>query len=341
MSKIAFLLLTYDEHNKYKNIENFLKNGNIYVHAKNPSNVKSYLKDYIIKEYVKTDWGKFGIVKAELKLLENAFKNKENKWFILMSNSCYPIVSYETLTKILNNNINSGLSFFNRFSDRDIEFTLENNNKIKLYKTSQFWILNRNDVKIILSNQNKYNNIFTKYNTKATADEYYFLTLLMNENKTYKYNDSSTTYVRWITYTNVTHPFVFNKLIQYDKLQLTTFNESKPIFFIRKISENFDFTNNIMNNIVYIIFLDKKLDNELTDFYMDINFDLIILYTDYGIENEKLLEKAYSILKIDYSFLFYSYGGRIEDIILDSFNLEYKNLLSNWTDVYYRKHMSS
>lgn len=338
MSKIAFLLLTYDEHNKYKDIENFLKNGNIYVHAKFPNNIKSYLKDYIIKDYIKTDWGKFNIVKATIKLLENAIKNKENKWFILISNSCYPVVSYETLHKTLNNN---ELSFFHRFSERDSELVLNKNKKIKLYKTSQFWILNRVDVNFILNNQKKYNHIFTNYDTKVTSDEYYFLSLLMNENKHYKYNDSATTYVRWITYTNVTHPFIFNKLTLYDELLLTTFNNKTPIFFIRKISENFNLEKNIINNDIYIIFLDQKLDNSLTDFYMDINVDLIILYTEYGSENKKLLDKAYYILKIDYSFLYYSYGGRIEDIILDSFSLEYKNLLSNWKSVYYKKYMSS
>jgi hypothetical protein len=66
----AFLLLTYSEHIQVENIKDFLMNGNIYVHPKYPNEIKSYLKDYIIDDLVKTDWGNINLVQAEINLLK-------------------------------------------------------------------------------------------------------------------------------------------------------------------------------------------------------------------------------------------------------------------------------
>jgi hypothetical protein len=57
--KLAFCFLTINDINN-PNIWNnfFIDNSryNIYIHSKNPSNVKSFFKNYIIKS-VPTSWG--------------------------------------------------------------------------------------------------------------------------------------------------------------------------------------------------------------------------------------------------------------------------------------------
>lgn len=311
MSKIAFLLLTYDEHYKHKELEKFFKQGNIYVHAKYPDKVQSYLKNYIIKEYIETKWGDISLVKAEIKLLENAFKNKNNKWFILVSSSCCPLVNYSTLNKELNKN---NLSFFNFYMKE----------KDGYYKTSQFWILNRPDAEIIINTQNKYLNLYKNF---KIMDEKYFLTVLMNENNNYKFNNIITTYSRWINETNIYHPFVFNRLTPYD---IHFFKENKFLFF-RKISPTFSFKPLIPQKNLIILYIDKlknnnnKKLNEISN-NKNNNFDLIILYTTYGHDllSQKIIDKAIYLLNVYHTNF---------DNTYKMFFKYYKDLLSQWKNI--------
>ena len=137
---IAFLLLTYGDHIQFKNIKQFLNKGNIYVHPKYPNQIKSYLKDYIINNLVETQWGDISIVEAEINLLKKSFENTNNEWFILMSDTCYPLINYNNLLTSLNN-INLSIFFLVGF------FIVKD---VNIYKSSQFWILKRTDVEIIL-----------------------------------------------------------------------------------------------------------------------------------------------------------------------------------------------
>ncbi len=306
MSKIAFLLLTYNEHNKYKNIENFLQEGNIYVHAKEPNNVKSYLKKYIIKEYVKTTWAGFGIVKAEVKLLEAAFENQENKWFVLMSNSCYPLLTYNQLNNELNKNDNK-YSFFS--------YVKEENG---MQKTSQFWILNRRDVGVIINTQNKY---FELYCKKHVMDERYFLTVLMKEIPDYKYNNKTPTYSRWIDGVNSYHPIIFNRLTPYDK---KLFKE-KNYFFFRKISDKFVMETITPKSNLWLIYIDSMNDenNMVKKIIDDSSADCIIFYSLYGFDliSPKLKNKAIYLIQVHYLLFDEYYNKFLED---------YKDLLKQW-----------
>lgn len=313
MSKIAFLLLTYDEHNKYIELENFLKSGNIYVHAKYPKKVNSYLKNYIIKDYVETDWGGIGIVKAEIKLLENAIRNNDNKWFILLSQTCCPLLTYESLKNELNKN-NNIYSFFDYVIKDGI-----------FYKTSQFWILNRQDVETIINTQNKYLNLYK--NVKTILDEKYFLTVLMNENKDYKFNNKTTTYSRWINVLGTLHPFEFNKITPYD---IRLFNKNK-YFFFRKITPSFSFKSYIPQKNLIILYIDNlknnniKLLNKISNSNI-YNYDLIIFYTPFGNKyiTPKLIEKSIYLFNVYYT----SFDKHYETFLKD-----YNDLLSQWESI--------
>jgi len=309
MSKIAFLLLTYDEHNKYKTIKNFLKQGNIYVHAKNPTDIKSYLKNYIIKDYVKTEWGDFSLVKAEVKLLENAIKNEENEWFILLSQSCYPLLTYNQLHNQLNYNGNK-YSFFNYITTEENTF----------FKSSQFWILNREDAKTIINTQEKY---FKLYKNKKIMDERYFLTVLMKENKNYIYNNKIVTYSRWIVNIGSYHPIIFNKLTPYDK---EMFNNNNSFFF-RKVSENFSFTPIKLKDNLLFIYIDTLKDlNVLQKIIDKDSSDYIIFYSAYGYDliPNKLLNKSIYLISVHY-LLFNEY--------YKLFLEQYKDVLSQWKNI--------
>ncbi len=282
MNSIAFLLLTYGDHVKADYIQKYLSNGNIYVHPKNKSDVKSFLKNHIIDNNVKTEWGKCSIVKAELELLKESYKNTNNKWFILMSDKCLPIVDYNTLYKKLNeiNKSNFHLTgYFNIPSLQNFSF----------YKSSQFWILERNDVSIILNKYSKYLKIIKDFEKEiyhhSACDEAFFLTLLINENPNYDFYNIRSTYSRWIYLTKNSHPFIFNKITSFDIKDLID-NKS---FFIRKITNNFTLNNIKPKNNLIIIFIDKKINNSkinnkinnIQKYIIKQNADTIILYTDY------------------------------------------------------------
>ena len=49
------------------------------------------LKKYCIKDKVKTKWADISLIKATLKLFNIAFKNENNKYFILLSDKCIPL----------------------------------------------------------------------------------------------------------------------------------------------------------------------------------------------------------------------------------------------------------
>jgi hypothetical protein len=102
--KIAFLFLTRSNLRCLDIWEAFLKGNEnrytIYCHAKELKAVTDkLLKDNIIPEYVETCWACSNLVEANLMLMKNALLNPQNKKFMLVSESCCPIVSFDTFYK--------------------------------------------------------------------------------------------------------------------------------------------------------------------------------------------------------------------------------------------------
>jgi len=325
----AFLLLTYSEHIQVENIKEFLMKGNIYVHPKYPDEIKSYLKDYIIDDLVETDWGNINIVEAEINLLKKSFENEKNEWFVLMSGTCFPIISYNKMIDNLNN-INLSCFFLNGFFSIKEKY---------IYKSSQFWILKRTDVKIVLKYYEKYVDFFKKnknelHQNNSVPDEIFFLTLLMNECNNYQFNDSMKTYVRWIYLTSNKHPFTINKLTKYDIIS------SEKSYFIRKVSDTFSskvYYNNTKLVIMYIDKLDnnihkseKNKNNNIKKYINDNSIDIIVFYSDYSkifIPNELFNKSLYS-MNIYYKIYYETY-------IL--FKIKYSELLSQWSNIEFVK----
>ena len=84
MNKIAFLFLTIDK--KYS----------IYVHPKYSNKVSdSILKGNIIGDTVETKHG--FLVEAMIKLMNAGLKDKDNKFFVFVSDSCIPIKKFNIL----------------------------------------------------------------------------------------------------------------------------------------------------------------------------------------------------------------------------------------------------
>ena len=173
MKTISLLFLTYSNPIHKQQLEDFMINCNIYIHPKYPENMDSTFSKFVIPNLIQTKWGDKSIIYATLELLKTAYQNNNNQWFILCSEDIYPLVDYTNLKEYLDTN---KLSIFH---------TLDKSKN----KTSQFWALNREDVKIILSNPNTYESIFKDIPRKAAFDELFFLTLLKKLKSNYNFNE--------------------------------------------------------------------------------------------------------------------------------------------------------
>jgi hypothetical protein len=296
MNNIAFLYLTTDTPNR--SINYLIKNNyNIYIHNKNKIDTK--YNNFIINKIIKTDWGKYSLVEATINLLKTAINNNENKYFLLCSGDSYLLrkeIKYE------------GLSCF--------DFIRKEN---KYYKTSQWWILNKKDALTIINTVNKYKYL-QKIKFKGAIDEYYFLTVLINENKNYKFNNYHSIYKRWFISTISKSPCIFNKLTNYD---IQDIKKIKPIF-IRKILPTFTINEYKNRKKLYIILIELYSDN--LDFFINNDIDIIIFSAiEINKINEKLKEKCICIFPIIFKFFY--------DCILDLY-INYFDYLKQWTTIY-------
>jgi len=253
--KVAFLFLTVNDINypkiwkKYLNLDKC----NIYVHSKNKENVKSFFSKYLIEGYVPTKWGDISIVKSLLLLLENAIKNKENKYFVFVSESCLPIVNfnifYNKLIKInksiftLVNNTNNSLKRYDYIKNpKNIGL-----NKLNFLKAETWCILTRNHVKKMLEN-NKKNIYLNTFKDVKIPEEHYFVNFVNLEFKKQIYNFKST-FVLW-TEKDFKHPYSFGPLLNIREKNIIK-KASEESFFMRKFK--YGDKNNIYEFILNLI----------------------------------------------------------------------------------------
>lgn len=303
----AFLFLVNNDINFSSRYKHFFKNNNIYIHPKYPKEVHKDFQKYIIDKLIDTAWGTISIVDATINLLEQAYLNKDNEWFILLSQDSYPLYKqehfYERFTKILNN---SQLSIFNYKEKKGI-----------LWKTSQWFILNRKDVKIILENHIKYKKTFKKPKLDA-PDEVFFLSLLNYYVTNYKFINSAVMYDRWIIEI-LKHPIIFNKIT----LQDIKIIKKQNSLFIRKVGTKFTVKPYIPKKNLYILTIGDKTNQEKNYKYMkDNNLDYIIIsFLETNKLNKNIVDGAIQIIVIFWSL----WLNCISTLIT-----KYKSVLEQW-----------
>jgi hypothetical protein len=273
----AFLFLTYTNPNdKFKNTIN------MYIHPKYPNQVNNFFKPFIINKLVNTEWGTYSIVQATLNLLEEAYITENNKWFILLSEDSYPL---HKKIKIKENK-----SIFN---------LLNKNNEY--WKTSQWWILKREDVKIILDNQNKYYNKFQNKIKDGAIDEYYFLSVLKWNNPNYEFTNRKIMYDKWLKNTIQKNPQYFNHLLDNDVIDIKKNNS----LFVRKILPGFSLKKYKTKNKLYVIFIGTETNQD--NIVFNDKFDIILIISiKFDLIKKEIIQKAIYIINIIYKFYFES-----------------------------------
>jgi len=240
MKKIALCFLTYGNLSQPKLWSRIINenkhNLNVYIHNKNNFVDMEYNLDrFCIKNKEEnTAWGHISIVRATLKLFEEAYKNEENIFFILLSDKCIPLYNFDYIyKKILRINQNivhgmtSGCELRYDFL-KDKEFI----SREYMQKQSQWLILNRNTTCFFI--ESEYTSKFGE--TSKCPDEHYFITI-MNKFKIPFFNNR-------ITYCNFKEKSDDPKLHTYPKTydiltddMVYNILDKTKCLFMRKISD--------------------------------------------------------------------------------------------------------
>ena len=182
--KIAFCFLIYDSINHEELWKKFFKNVDqkkytIYIHYKENKPMK-YFEKYKLPKCLDTRWGELSLVKASNMLFKTAYEDDpQNYKFILLSNSCIPLASFDKIYKIMTRD-NYG---YIHDSGEDV-----NNQDTKIYrsapkrfgKCSQWVILNRKMVKNTAFIEESKLNLW--YSDVFAPDEIYYYTSLKHKN---------------------------------------------------------------------------------------------------------------------------------------------------------------
>ncbi|KAF3452720.1 hypothetical protein FNV43_RR03153 [Rhamnella rubrinervis] len=158
----------------------------VYVHASKEKPV--HVSRYFVNRDVRSDqvvWGKISMVDAERRLLADALHDPDNQHFVLLSESCVPLYSFDY---IYNHLINTNISFVDSFQDpgphgngRYSEHMLPEIEKKDFRKGAQWFSMKRQHAVVVLADYLYYSK-FRDYckpgleGRNCIADEHYLPT---------------------------------------------------------------------------------------------------------------------------------------------------------------------
>lgn len=98
--KIAFLFLMQRDLHQGSLWQNYLSDAekfvNVYAHCSFPASLNGFIKSFIIPS-IPTLWGDLSLVRATILLLSRAYECEENEFFVLVSESCIPVVPFDEI----------------------------------------------------------------------------------------------------------------------------------------------------------------------------------------------------------------------------------------------------
>ena len=228
-SKISFLFLTYGNIVHEEAVYNVVRNHNVLIHPKYPDQVSDRFRPHITQTLVPTSWGQWSIVNATIYMLHQAYQaDPSSQWFVLLSGDVYPMMSEAEMCAFL---ATQTKSIFHQKEDP----------KDGVWKSSQWWILNRADALKVITKHNQYRprpGVFV-----AAFDEIYFLSLLQSTIPDYSFTNMPPVYCRWLTHTIQKSPATFNGLTDADLRHIRRagslfLRKTSPLFLpVPKIAE--------------------------------------------------------------------------------------------------------
>lgn len=247
--RLAFCFLIYDEILNEELWYKFFKNVNpskysIYIHYKSYKPLK-YFESYRISEcrLVDTKWGDISLVKAHRMLFEEAYINTLNYKFINVSQSCIPLKNFDYIYKVLTSNGNSLLTECPQEACLPrCRSLLSHFPKEKIFKSTQWFILNRSHVNVVLQNYTKEE----MFKNVSCPEEHYFITLIKNyKNEMVEYllesENEGTTFTNWDESESEDSPKTYTTISSSELASLI----SSRFLFGRKFAKNCKVTSSL------------------------------------------------------------------------------------------------
>lgn len=249
MNKIAFMFLTVGDLNQPELIRDFLADGGDRCSAYAHSKEKRVLNDIQISEKIDTEWGDISLVKATNLMLAEAYKDPDNKYFLLLSESCVPLYKFDHIYDTITN---LGKSWIKRvFTKRDVYLNMKfrklveprklNINKNKELKLCNQWmVLTREHAEMCI----KHDYTDTVFKNAHIPDEAYYLNVLNYHDKDFNENRVN----RRITAAKMQnkHPRTYNKPTKFQLDMLRDF-EGGECLFGRKVGKDIKLLYNQIN----------------------------------------------------------------------------------------------
>ena len=236
MDKVAFLVLSYDSFTKSREWQVFFQSlradqYNLYIHSKNKT--KSSFRKYYIKDTVPTAWGYFSLVEATIQLMKESLSDKNNEYFILISDSHFPLLDGNTTVESIKKKCR-GLIFHGNDKIVKGKFLGVDNYNFVHKKVSQFFMCRREHVEKFVESFDYYSQFFIK-NRVTFADEFYFCAIA-NDLKMKYLTRQHTCYIDWSDRKNpqgklYRKPYAFSHLSK-EQIDLLI---QKDYLFVRKI----------------------------------------------------------------------------------------------------------
>ena len=152
----------------------------VYIHSKVPSPQSAAAGCHIAT--VPTEYGKYGIVDAELALLREALADGRNSKFVLCSDACVPLKSFAYVHRVLASDGNAHFAEFDEargvFASRLSPLLEVDVQPTCFAKHSQWWVLNRRVATLAVSQPA---DILRAWQQCEVPDEHYFLTTVRRD----------------------------------------------------------------------------------------------------------------------------------------------------------------
>ena len=192
--KIAFLFLTYNNLKRAEIWDRFFDSKHsdkftIYNHAKEPEKITDLLlKDKHISEHIETCWGCFGTVEANILMMKQALQDPLNKKFILITDSCIPIVSFNIFYNKIMKDDKSKIDIFYNQEQRYNHIINPSFTYDKFTKSSaQGLIFNRKHTELLVNSLLQYKD---NWKNMGCVDEHYFGNILRELDSNFELNNN-------------------------------------------------------------------------------------------------------------------------------------------------------
>ncbi len=226
MTKIAFLFLIISNIN-HENIwlnffTNHQDNFSLYIHSKETMPASSAFKQFELSTKVATTWE--NTMNAQIELLREALKDKDNQKFIFLSESTIPLQPFDFVYETLMSNSKSQFAYAHNY---DSNRTWESIPTEKALKNSQWVVLNRKHAELMVKDTTLIN-IMTK---SPFDNEHYPSNFLAVNNLLHEVEQTDRTFTVWPK-SGLSHPISFKKIKRnkFTPLLMDAIKEKKYLF---------------------------------------------------------------------------------------------------------------